>query len=90
VWDVDATQPTAERGVNATHDLVPGKLNAELFDRRCEALGLLTEVAKAEFVGVHRVTLHRYRSDDLKPRLEVAMRFCERLDLPINELWGAA
>lgn len=69
------------------HATSPVRLRAGVFDERCEVLGIMTEVAKAEFVEVDRSTLHRLRRGSLSPRLEVAMRFASALNLKVEDLW---
>lgn len=81
---VDATPGTEERDMHATS---PVRLRADVFDERCQVLGILTEVAKAELVEVDRTTLHRLRRGSLSPRLEVAMRFASALNLKVEDLW---
>jgi DNA-binding XRE family transcriptional regulator len=78
---------TASANDGATSATWP-RLRVEVFDRRCEELGALTEAAKAELVDVDRVTLHRYRKGEMGARLEVAMRFAQRLDMTVEQLWG--
>lgn len=73
-----------QRGDSATS---LGRLDEGVFDARCADLGLTTEQAKADHCGVDRVTLWRYRKGLLNPSLDVAFRFAQCLDLPVNELW---
>lgn len=63
------------------------RLRSDLFDERCRDLGAETEVARAALVEVSRVTLHRFRKGEMAPRLEVAMRFANRLNMTVEELW---
>lgn len=67
-----------------------GRLDAELFDRRCEELNAATEEQKAALVGVNASTLWRFRQGEMGPRLEVARRFAKALDLTIDQLWPEA
>lgn len=63
------------------------RFNQDLFDERCMALGAETEKAKAALVEVDVVTLWRFRKGHMNPRLEVARRFADRLQVTIDELW---
>lgn len=67
-------------------DAMP-RLNADLFDRRCEAKGAYSDAEKAALVGVNRSTLLRFRRGDMGPRLEVARRMAERLEVTVDQLW---
>lgn len=69
-------------------DAMPAiRLDAALFDQRCEALDVTSEVDKAALVGVDTSTLHRFRKGDIGPRLEVARRFARRLGVTVDDLW---
>lgn len=63
------------------------RLRNDVFDSRCEELGAFTESDKAAFVAVNQATLYRFRRQQLGPRLDVAMRFAERLGVKVEELW---
>lgn len=67
-----------------------GRLNAELFDRRCEDLGATTEPQRAALLGVNASTLWRFRKGEIGPRLEVARRFAQILGVTVDELWPEA
>jgi transcriptional regulator with XRE-family HTH domain len=68
------------------------RLDGDVFDERCrQILGDgVSEEAKAELVGISRVTLHRYRKGELRPRFETARRLANRLDVGIDVLWPDA
>lgn len=76
-----ATPAPADRATHAT------AFNSALFDERCEALGVTTEIDKAALVEVDTSTLHRFRKGEMGPRLEVARRFARRLEVQIEDLW---
>lgn len=63
------------------------RFNATLFDERCEALGAVTEIAKAALVGVDPATLYRVRNGQFNPRLAAALRFGDVLGVSVEALW---
>jgi hypothetical protein len=84
---VSATDQQAPSATGATP-----RLDGSVFDERCRRIlgDGATEQAKADLVGIDRVSLHRYRKGELNPRLEVARRFATRLDVEIDVLWPDA
>ena len=66
------------------------RLNSDLFDRRAEALGATTEAEKAALVDLDPSTLWRFRRGQIGPRLEVARRMAERLEVTVDDLWPKA
>lgn len=63
------------------------RLDSTLFDRRCDELGVTSEIDKARLVDVDTSTLHRFRKGEIGPRLEVARRFARALDVSVEDLW---
>lgn len=70
-------------------DAMP-RLNVALFDERCEAKGASSEAEKAALVDIDHSTLWRFRRGLIGPRLEVARRMAERLEVTVDELWPKA
>jgi transcriptional regulator with XRE-family HTH domain len=66
------------------------RLNTALFDQRSEAKGASSETEKAALVGIDPSTLWRFRRGEIGPRLEVARRMAERLEVTVDELWPKA
>lgn len=77
-----ATESNVEPATNATG----ARLRFGIFDKRAEDMGATSEAAKAELIGVDRVTLWRWRKGHLTPSLDTAMTIAKRLDLPLGEL----
>lgn len=78
-----ASQPS-QRGTSAT---APIQLRVDVFDRRTEELGAKTETEKADMLDTDRKTLWRYRERKMTPKLDLAMRWAEQLDLTVEDLW---
>lgn len=76
-----------DAGKSASAAIQPAKFNARLFDERCEALEAMTEVDKAALIGVDYTTLYRFRKDEHRPRLDVALRIAEMLGVAVEQLW---
>lgn len=68
----DATNATARR--------------FDIFDGRAEAMGAITEGAKADLAGVDRVTLWRWRTGRLRPSLDTVMAIADVFDVPLADL----
>jgi DNA-binding XRE family transcriptional regulator len=68
----------------------PLVFNTELFDERCEALGAATVEQKAALVGVDWSTIHRFRKGTYSPRLEIARRIANALEVSVDDLWKDA
>lgn len=64
--------------------------NAELFDRECAKRGATSTEAKAALVGVDWSTIHRFRTGEIGPRLQVARRIAQRLGVSVDDLWPGA
>lgn len=45
-----------------------------------------TDIALAELTGLDRATLWRYRTDNLRPLLETALRIADALGLPVQDI----
>jgi len=62
----------------------------DVFDRHAEQLGATTDAAKAELIGVDRITLWRYRTGRLTPSLDRAMTIAHRLGCDLHALFPKA
>jgi transcriptional regulator with XRE-family HTH domain len=58
----------------------------DVFDSLAEAHGATTEAQKAGLGGVHRVTLHRYRTGELEPSPAFIMKAAGRLGVRVEAL----
>lgn len=78
----------AQGGVRPATDAALIQLDFALFDRKCAEKGATNEVARAELVGVNRITLWRWRVGHQKPNLEAATRIAHLFDTTVEELIG--
>lgn len=76
-----------ETGTTAATPAKERRLDVALFDRLAEAAGARDDQAKAELIGVDRVTLWRYRRGKLQPGIEVAFRMADRLGVTVDQLF---
>lgn len=78
---------TENRATDATPVV---QMRFDLFDEHAERLGAATDAAKAELIGVDRITLWRYRTGRLTPSLDRAMTIAERLGCDLHLLFPKA
>lgn len=79
---VAATEHT-ERGTGAA----PVRLRVERFDALTAAAGAETETAQAALMDTDRKSLWRYKAHKVTPSAELAMRWAQRLDTTVEDLW---
>lgn len=79
---VAATDHT-ERGTGAA----PVRLRVARFDELTAAAGAESETAKAALMETDRKSLWRYKSHDVTPSADLAMRWAERLNTTVEDLW---
>jgi hypothetical protein len=79
-----AAWPSIERGTGAAEV----RLRNDVFDARTEALGALSETAKAQLVtGGDRKQLWRVRNHKHNVGLKLAMEWATKLGVSVDELW---
>jgi transcriptional regulator with XRE-family HTH domain len=61
-------------------------MRLDVFDANAERLGATTDAAKAELIGVDRVTLWRYRTGRLTPSLDRAYAIARTLGITVDDL----
>lgn len=62
------------------------RFRLEVFDRAMEAKGIVSESAKAEFAGVDRATLWRWRNGVMIPSRDTLAFLGDRLELAVDDL----
>jgi DNA-binding XRE family transcriptional regulator len=62
-------------------------MRLDVFDARTSQLGATTDPARADLIGVDRVTMWRYRTGRLKPSLNKALTIAAQLDIPFTDLF---
>lgn len=71
----------------ATVATLGARLNFTAIHERMREKGLATtDIALAELTGLDRATLWRYRTDNLRPLLETAVRIADALGLPMQDI----
>lgn len=61
-------------------------MRLEVFDRGAEALGAMSDQAKADLVGVDRSTIWRWRVGHQTPNLDTILSIAMKLDLLVDDL----
>jgi DNA-binding XRE family transcriptional regulator len=80
---MDVAQP----GRNCDTDATALRLNETVFDRLTTNLGAMTDVARAELLGIDRSTIRRLRDGRL-PSLETAFALATKLSSTVEQLFG--
>jgi transcriptional regulator with XRE-family HTH domain len=84
LWCVTASPSAAEGATAAT---LGARLNFTAIHAQMKQMGLAsTDIALAEITGLDRATLWRYRTDNLRPLLETAVRIADALGLPMQDI----
>lgn len=72
---------------NATVATPGARLNFTAIHERMKEMGLTpTDIALADLTGLDRATLWRYRTDNLRPLLETAVRVADALGIPVQDI----
>lgn len=65
-------------------------IDFKVFDAKCREQGAADESARAELVGVSRVTLWRWRKGKQQVSLPVASQIADRFGITVDQLTGRA
>ncbi len=65
-------------------------MRLDVFDRHAAKLGATTDAARAELIGVDRITMWRYRTGRLTPSLDRAMKIADVLGCDLRDLFPKA
>ncbi len=73
----------SERGTGAA----AVRLRVDRFDALTAAQGADTDTAKAALMNTDRKSLWRYKTGEVSPSVDLAMRWAEQLDTTVEDLW---
>lgn len=64
------------------------QLDNDLFDELTAKKGAITDQERADFIGVPRSQLYRYRAGRFSPHLAIAMRMASLLGTTVEKLFN--